>query len=114
MARAADSLADWFIGGAGKRRLLSALTGASPGDRFTQKELATVAALHEKSSVIRHLQVLERSGILLRDGPRGAYVVQEWPHRKALSRWLLALEVAEHIDPAWALPLPPSRGGYAN
>lgn len=114
MTRASDSLADWFVGGAGKRRLLAALAEASPGDRFTQKELAEVAALHQKGSVVRHLQVLERAGVLQRERAGGAYTVRAWPQRDALSRWLAELEAAEQASSAWKDPLPPARGGNRN
>jgi DNA-binding IclR family transcriptional regulator len=109
MTRGLDSLADWFVGGAGKRRLLAALTAASPGDRFTQKELADTAQLHKKGSVVRHLQVLEHAGVLQRDGPRGAYVVCAWAQRDALANWLRELHAAEQASAEWQTPLPPGR-----
>lgn len=111
MSRSSDSLADWFVGGAGKRKLLAALMAAPPGRRFTQKELADAADLHDKGSVVRHLAVLERAGLLARDAPGGTYRVRRWRHRAALTSWLAELDQAESTVAVWRRPLPPSRGG---
>jgi hypothetical protein len=72
MPREADLLPDWFVGGAGKRRLLRALTtGHLINPPWTQVTLARAADLHEKHTVHRHLEVLQLAGLLVLDG--GAY-----------------------------------------
>lgn len=108
MPRGPDSLADWFVGGAGKRALLAVLTAAPPGRRFTQKELADAAGLHDKGSAARHLQVLVQAGLLARE-PDGRYRVRRWRPRRELQQWLAALDGESARSTAWRRALPPSR-----
>ena len=110
MTRSTDSLADWFVGGAGKRALLRVLVDARPGQQFTQSQLADAAGLHEKGSVVRHLAILEQAGLLSRLSPGGPYRVERWPPRSDLRRWLGALDREASQSSDWANPLPRSRG----
>ena len=71
MSREVDLLPDWFVGGAGKRRLLRGLvledSSIPPWDEpppWTKKQLAKAAGLHEKQSVFRHIEVLVAAGLL--------------------------------------------------
>lgn len=107
MPRQADLLPDWFVGGAGKRRLLRALTDEhSPlwesGPPWSENELAAQAELTRKNAVGRHLRVLESAGVLRAVG-RGWEPTQS-PLLGPLGRYLDAL------DSLPADPLPPSRG----
>ena len=109
--READLLPDWFVGGAGKRRLLSALLREDPGQPpwdvpppWTQAQLAAAAGLHEKRAVWRHVAVLVEAGILLEEGTRFRL-----NRRSALRQPLLDFIVA--VDQLPRRPLPPSRGG---
>ncbi len=111
MTRATDSLADWFVGGAGKRALLRVLVDARPGAQFTQSQLADAAGLHEKGSVVRHLAILEQAGLVTRVSPGGPYRVERWTPRPDLRRWLAALERESGRSSSWTSPLPSSRGG---
>jgi hypothetical protein len=110
MPRTPDALADWFVGGRGKRALLRRLVDAAPGEQFTQKELADAAGLHDKGSAVRHLQVLEQANLLARDPSTGVYVVQAWPLRAELDAWLASLDAQSRRASSWRRPLPPSRG----
>lgn len=110
MTRAKDSLADWLLGGAGKRSLLRTLASAKKADRFTQRDLAHAAGLHEKGSVVRHLAVLEQAGLLKRDAG-GRYCVESASALlPPLRRWLRTVDAIEAKSSAWQAPLPPSRG----
>ncbi len=111
MTRSKDSLADWLVGGAGKRSLLRALVRAKKGDRFTQRELAHAAGLHDKGSAVRHLAVLERAGLIERDAEGRYCVVLTSELLPPLRRWLRAVDAIEERSSAWRAPLPPSRGG---
>lgn len=109
--READLLPDWFVGGAGKRRLLSALlredASRPPWDQpppWTQAQLAAAAGLHEKHTVWRHVAVLVEAKILLEHG--GRYRLNK---RSPLRRPLLDLMLA--LDRLPSRPLPPARGG---
>jgi len=112
MTRDADTLADWFIGGPGKRPLLEVLVG-SPGDRFyTQAELAELVGLHPNGSVSRHLEVLQQAGLVARAGSRGPYRLElASPLIGPLRNFLETLAVLAATDPRWQRPLPPGRGG---
>jgi hypothetical protein len=109
--RQADVLPDWFVGGAGKRRLLSALlredSGRPPWDEpppWTQAQLAAAAGLHEKHTVWRHVAVLVEAELLLED--RGRYRLNT---RSPLREPLLGFIVA--LDGLPPRALPPARGG---
>ena len=105
MARSPDSLPDWFVGGAGKRRLMYAVIKAGSKRTWTEKELAEAAELHEKNSLRRHVAVLLQAR-LLRGGP-GAYRLNaRSPLVGPLDSFLTFLE-----DRVPRQPLPPSRGG---
>ena len=109
--READLLPDWFVGGAGKRRLLSALlredSAQPPWDAtppWTQAQLAAAAGLHQKHTVWRHVAVLVEAEILVEDGARYG-VNPDSPLRRPLLDLMVALD---------GLPpraLPPARGG---
>src|SRR4051794_6375253 len=71
MPREADLLPDWFVGGAGKRRLLRGLLLEDPNvppwnapPPWTKTQLARAAGVHEKHTVFRHVQVLVAAGVL--------------------------------------------------
>jgi hypothetical protein len=109
--READLLPDWFVGGAGKRRLLSGLLRQDPNrppwderPPWTQAQLALAAGVHEKHTVWRHVAVLVEAEILLEEGAR--YRLN--PH-SPLREPLLAFIVA--LDELPARALPPARGG---
>lgn len=109
--RQADLLPDWFVGGAGKRRLLAALlledpTRAPWNQRppWTKSQLAAAAGLHEKHSVWRHIEILVEARLLLeRDGRYR--LNRRSPLRKPL------LELIRVLDRVPARQLPRSRGG---
>ncbi len=111
MPRNADLLPDWFVGGAGKRRLLEALTnGTAPlwheGPPWSGRDLARAAALSEKHAVTRHLEILELAH-LLRQAPGGWELVSS-PLLAPLSDYLKALRSL----PADSLPR--ARGGSSS
>jgi len=111
MPREADLLPDWFVGGAGKRRLLRALTDPNSPLRKTAPpwsdvQLAEHAQLTKKNAVGRHLQVLERAGLL--QEVAGGWELAAAPLWAALGPYLDALDAL----PSHALP--PSRGTTGN
>jgi hypothetical protein len=68
MPRKPDLLPDWFVGGAGKRKLLGALArGEADGKQppWDKQTLAKAAGLHEKHTVFRHVQILVEADVLL-------------------------------------------------
>ncbi|HEV3321402.1 MAG TPA: hypothetical protein VG147_04325 [Solirubrobacteraceae bacterium] len=61
---------DWFVGGAGKRKLLGALTRGEANGKpppWDKKTLAEAAGVHEKHTVFRHLAVLVEAEVLIED-----------------------------------------------
>lgn len=107
MPREADLLPDWFVGGAGKRRLLRALTDEGSqlwqsGPPWSQNELAEQAELTRKNAVGRHLRVLESAGVLR--AVASGWEPTDSPLFGPLGQYLDAL------DSLPADPLPPSRG----
>jgi DNA-binding IclR family transcriptional regulator len=66
-----DRLPDWFVGGAGKRRLLSAVVRGGSDKTWTESELASASGLSPKNTVRRHIAVLVQAGVLT--GSPGAY-----------------------------------------
>jgi hypothetical protein len=112
VTRQRDGMADWFVGGTGKRPLLALIAQADPAERYEQRELATAAGLDPNGSVGRHLRVLAQAGIVVQLRPRGPYRVDvSNPLLEPLAEWLGVLEQMSQVDPRWRLPLPPSRGG---
>lgn len=105
MARSKDFLPDWFVGGAGKRRVLDELLRGNLDRSWTQYELAKECGLHPKRSVERHVAVLVQSGLLLTEGHR-VKVNRVHPMVRPLVQLLQALDSQLPND-----PLPPSRGG---
>jgi hypothetical protein len=109
--RRADLLPDWFLGGGGKRRLISALlkedADQPPWDEpppWTQAQLATAAGLHEKHTVWRHVAVLVEAGVLAEED--GRYRLNyESPLREPLLTLVIALEGLP------ARTIPSARGG---
>jgi hypothetical protein len=109
--REPDLLPDWFVGGAGKRRLLSALLREDPNrppwdepPPWTQAQLAVAAELHEKHTVWRHVAVLVEARILLEE--KGRYRLnRRSPLRRPLLDFIVALDELPHRA------LPPARGG---
>ena len=104
MSRERDRLPDWFVGGAGKRRLLHAVVRGGSARTWTEKELAGAADLHEKNSVRRHIAVLLQAKLLLRrrDGYR---LNGRSPLLRPLDDFLTLLEQKVPKE-----RLPPSRG----
>jgi len=107
MPREPDSLRDWFLGGAGKRRLLYALAHSETwGDEpppWSKKALARLAGLQEKNAVGRHIEILSRAGLIVRE--HGAYRVDETSALLAPIR-----ELTDELDRLSPRSLPPSRG----
>ncbi|MBN1609263.1 MAG: helix-turn-helix transcriptional regulator [Polyangiaceae bacterium] len=104
MPRSLDRLPDWFLGGAGKRRLLEAVvTGGSR--TWTSQQLAAAARLGPKNSASRHVAVLVQAG-LLTEVAGGYELEQAHPLRAPLAE---LLKVLRQRIPASSLP--PSRGG---
>ena len=72
MSREPDLLPDWFVGGAGKRRLLHALAHpdawVDEPPPWSKKALARLASLNDKQAVNRHIAVLSLAKLLVRDG----------------------------------------------
>jgi hypothetical protein len=109
--READLLPDWFVGGAGKRRLLAALLLEDPtrppwneSPPWSKAQLAEAAGLHEKHSVWRHVAVLVEARLLLEDD--GLYRLnRRSPLREPLRNLI------EVLDRVPARQLPRSRGG---
>jgi hypothetical protein len=106
MPRNPDLLPDWFVGGAGKRKLLGALLrGEADGKSqpWDKRTLARAAGLHEKHTVFRHLDVLVEADLLIErsDG----YRVNAESGLIAPLRALL-----EQLDRMEPRTLPPSRG----
>jgi hypothetical protein len=70
MPRDPDLLPDWFVGGAGKRKLLAALVSGEAAGKpppWDKSTLARAAGLHEKHTVFRHVDVLVMADVLLED-----------------------------------------------
>lgn len=70
MPRKPDLLPDWFVGGAGKRKLLGALVrGEADGQPppWDKQTLAKAAGVHEKHTVYRHVAVLVEAKVLIED-----------------------------------------------
>jgi hypothetical protein len=108
MPREADLLPDWFVGGAGKRRLLRALTDASSplwqeGPPWTDVQLAGQAELTTKNAVGRHLRVLEAAGLL-------QMVAGGW-QRTTAPLWADLKLYLDALDGLPSTALPTSRGG---
>lgn len=108
MPREPDFLPDWFVGGAGKRRLLHALAHSDAAlwnepRPWSQMVLAQAAGLHTKHTVFRHLEVLVLAGLLNEEG--GGYRVNEG---SMLIDPIRAL--TDELDRLEPRPLPPSRG----
>jgi hypothetical protein len=106
MPRKPDLLPDWFVGGAGKRKLLGALVrGEADGKPppWDKKTLAKAAGLHEKHTVFRHLDVLVEANVLVEG--TGGYRINEESQLVEPIRALLA-----QLDQLPPRPLPPSRG----
>ncbi len=107
MPRKPDLLPDWFVGGAGKRKLLGALVrGVADGKPppWDKQTLAKAAGLHKKHTVFRHLEVLVEADVLIQ-GAQG-YRVNE--KSDLIEPIRVLLERLEHLEPS---KLPPSRGG---
>ena len=75
MPREPDLLPDWFMGGAGKRRLIRALVledeSIAPWDTpppWSSGAMAKAAGVHPKNAVGRHVEVLIQAGLLREDG----------------------------------------------
>lgn len=104
MPRQPDRLPDWFVGGAGKRRLLRALVAERiDGQPWSKAELARTAGLHEKHTVFRHLDVLVLAGLLVSE-PSGY-------RRNERSQLLQPLrDLISELDALPDEPLPRSRG----
>jgi len=106
MPRKPDVLPDWFVGGAGKRKLFRALVGAelvSKPAPWSKAALAEIAGLHEKHTVFRHVEVLVLAGLFIEDS--GRYRVNE---DSALLKPIR--EMMKELDRLDPQPLPPSRG----
>jgi hypothetical protein len=104
MPREPDLLPDWFVGGAGKRKLLRALVRGEAGPPpLTKKALAAAAELHPKHTVFRHLEVLVTAELLIESAD--GYRVND---NSALIPPIRAL--IEQLDLLEPRPLPPSRG----
>jgi hypothetical protein len=110
MSREPDLLPDWFLGGAGKRRLLRGLLledrSVAPWDTsppWSKQALARAAELHEKHTVTRHLQVLVEAGVLMETGG-GLALNRQSPLLDPLRRLIVALDTLP------VSPLPVSRG----
>lgn len=110
MPREPDLLPDWFVGGAGKRRLLASLVrqdqSRPPWNRpqpWNKAVLAEAAELHEKHTVFRHLQVLALAGVLVEER-RGYRLDQGSPLIVPL------LDLLAELDQLQPLQLPASRG----
>src|SRR3954469_4959698 len=98
MTREADLLPDWFVGGAGKRRLLAALVRRDPTappwnqpPPWSKTTLAQAAGLHEKHTVFRHVAILRDAGLLVEDAG-GFRLNERSPLLPALQRYLAALD----------------------
>lgn len=105
MPREADLLPDWFLGGAGKRRLLTALLVHSGPDPRTEAELARAAGLHPKNTVRRHLAVLAQAGLVHKES-NGFSLDDKHPLVRPLRHLLKSLENELPKD-----SIVPSRGG---
>ncbi len=106
MPREPDLLPDWFVGGAGKRKLLAALVrGEADGKQppWDKQTLAKAAGLHEKHTVFRHVQVLVEADVLI-EGSDGYSVNTKSSLLEPLEAFLRQLDL---LPPS---KLPPSRG----
>jgi hypothetical protein len=102
--REPDRLPDWFLGGAGKRRLLAAVLRGGPDRAWTEQELAVAAGLTPKNTIRRHIAVLAQAGVLR--GAPGDYHVD---FSSALVRALRPM--LDELERLPDDPLPRSRGG---
>lgn len=106
MSRKPDSLPDWFVGGAGKRRLFRALVdpqAAVEKPPWSKAALARVAEVNVKHTVFRHIEVLVQAELLI-EGPDGYRVNKRSPLLKPMR------EMMRGLDQLSAESLPPSRG----
>jgi hypothetical protein len=106
MSRKPDSLPDWFVGGAGKRRLFRALVdpgAVSEQPPWSKAALARVAKVNEKHTVFRHVEVLVLAGLLI-DGSDGYRVNERSPLLEPIRAMMNGLD---RLNPD---PLPKSRG----
>lgn len=106
MARDRDALPDWFLGGAGKRRLLRALVHeqrwTSDPPPWSKKALARLAGLEERNAAARHVEVLSRAGLLVDDG--GSYRLNDKsPLVDPIRR------LTDALDELPPVPIPPAR-----
>jgi hypothetical protein len=96
------------MGGGGKRRLLYALAHPETwGDEpppWSKKALARLAGLQEKNAVGRHVEILRRAGVIVRE--HGTYRVNE-------SSTLLGpiRDLTDELERLAPRQVPPSRGG---
>jgi hypothetical protein len=107
MPRKPDLLPDWFVGGAGKRKLLAAVVrGYADGQQppWNKQTLARAAGLHPKHTVFRHLAVLVEAEVLV-EGHDGFSVN---PKSALIGPLSTFLEQLERLPPS---KLPESRGG---
>lgn len=106
MPRDPDLLPDWFLGGAGKRRLLTALfREPTAAHSWSLTELATAASLTRHNAVNRHLAVLELAGVLAHS-PSGRWAVVD--SSDLIPPLRAYLEAIDHLPPE---ALPRARGG---
>jgi hypothetical protein len=106
MPRKPDSLPDWFVGGAGKRRLFRALVdpaAASEQPPWSKAALARVAKVNEKHTVFRHVEVLVQAELLV-EGSDGYRVNESSPLLEPIRAMMKGL------DRLGLDPLPTSRG----
>lgn len=106
MPRKPDLLPDWFVGGAGKRKLLGALIRGEANGKpppWDKKTLAEAAGVHEKHTVFRHLAVLVEAEMLI-EGTDGYRVNKKSKLLEPLEAFLKQLEL---LPPS---KLPPSSG----
>jgi hypothetical protein len=108
MSRSPDSLADWFLGGAGKRRLLYALTHPETWGKdqppWSKKALARLAGLQEKNAVNRHIEALRLAELIVRE--RGRYRPNDDSKLRVPLR-----ELTGELDQLVPRRLPRARGG---
>jgi hypothetical protein len=110
MSRGPDLLPDWFVGGAGKRRLIRALVledqTVAPWDTpppWSKQAMARAAGVHPKNAVVRHVEVLVHAG-LLQEEARGYRLNRHSPLLIPLR------ELVRALDRLPSAELPRSRG----